>query len=237
MKTYPKIETLFNRGPDFTVDTETFRRPEFAAIDRWIFTEKVDGTNIRIRFSRREGVHSSVLGVGIGMDIGGRTDNAQLPKPLEARLLERRVEWFPVVDDVLTANNIDSITLFGEGYGPKIQKGGGLYNDRQDFVLFDVLVNDKTWLDEDGISDVAMNFDLDRVATLFVGSYELAVEIVRGGPTLYDFYTSRLAANNNKAADFEIEGVVARPLVPLYNTRGDRVMWKLKGSDFRAGKR
>ena len=39
MRPYPKIETLFNRGKDFTVDVESFRRPEFAIVSPWLWVQ------------------------------------------------------------------------------------------------------------------------------------------------------------------------------------------------------
>jgi hypothetical protein len=39
------------------------------------------------------------------------------------------------------------------------------------------------------------------------------------------------------AETFEAEGVVAKTAWPLYDRRGARLAWKLKASDFRAGRR
>lgn len=225
---FPKIDTLFDRGPDFTVDTKRVRRPEFAAVDRWIFTEKVDGTNIRVHFDTFDG--EVVL-----PRIGGRTDRAQLPKPLQDRLEGRLDEWTQVASEIIESYGILSLTLFGEGYGPKIQKGGGHYRADQDFILFDVLVNDKTWLDEDAITETAAKFDVERVPTYAVGTTADGVALVtRGQYENAGPLRSLIAAEPEK---FECEGIVARPLTPLYDGQGRRVMWKLKGSDFRAGKR
>ena len=81
MTTYPKIETLFNRFPKghpqaFKVDTTQVRCPEFAAIRSWIITEKIDGTNIRVRYEPPTG----------RVSFYGRTDRAQLPTFLSAHL-------------------------------------------------------------------------------------------------------------------------------------------------------
>ena len=46
---YPKIDTLFERDPKtFKVDVTRIRRPEFEIPQRWLVTEKVDGTNVRV---------------------------------------------------------------------------------------------------------------------------------------------------------------------------------------------
>jgi hypothetical protein len=102
-----------------------FSLPEFEFLRNvpWVFTEKVDGTNIRVMIE------------GGRVSFGGKTDNAQIPAPLVARLRE----VFDPLAEKLTEIFPSGGCLYGEGYGPKIQKGGGNYGSAQDFVLFDVL--------------------------------------------------------------------------------------------------
>ena len=45
---YPKIQTLYDRDEKFKVDPTQIRCPEFSLITRWLITEKIDGTNVRI---------------------------------------------------------------------------------------------------------------------------------------------------------------------------------------------
>ena len=110
---YPKIETLYERDPSTHKVTDAIRCPEFGIINSWHITEKIDGTNIRVLYSPGE-----------QPQFCGRTGNAQMPKPLEEYLTET------FTPDVLayTFSELGGIvTLFGEGYGEKIQKGGGNY--------------------------------------------------------------------------------------------------------------
>jgi len=227
VRPYPKIETLFNRGKDFTVDVDSFRRSEFAIVSPWLFTEKIDGTNIRIDFR--------CDGRGLEMLVGGRTDRAQLPPELDKTLASRRSDYLRVAEEVMSEFGLSSLTLFAEGYGPKIQKGGGNYRANQDVILFDVLINDSTWLDEDGVTSTATRFGMDRVPVFTVGTVEDAISLVRR--TDDGYMISVQGAVHGSSVPFEAEGIVARPLYPLFDNRGNRVMWKLKGSDFRAGKR
>lgn len=234
MPTYPKIDTYYNRGDDFSVDLTRPRRPEFTAIDRWLFTEKVDGTNIRLGFRRfpSTSIVPAVVGGGVQMEVGGRSNNAQLPKPLSEWF--NKTQWMlrSQAETILFKYDIDSLIVFGEGYGPKIQKGGGNYRQDQSFIVFDVLINEVSWLNETAITEVAQTLGFTRVPDYAIGTIEDAISIVTN-PKM----PSNVAADNGMPVDFEIEGVVARPLAPLYDNRGRRVMWKLKGSDFRAGKR
>lgn len=79
MNEYPKIQTVFKR--DLATKYKTllegnYSLPEFEYLknNKWIFTEKVDGTNIRVCF--RDGK----------VVFYGRTDSAQIPAPLIKRL-------------------------------------------------------------------------------------------------------------------------------------------------------
>ena len=128
---YHKIKTVFSRDPETKYRTlleGEFATPEFKYLQNndWIWTEKVDGTNIRVMFE------------GEDIAFGGKTERAQIPAPLVNKLnemflpqIEKFREHFP-----------DGICLYGEGYGAKIQKGGGNYRPDQGFVLFDVRIGD-----------------------------------------------------------------------------------------------
>ena len=74
MRTYEKIETIFNRDTTGTkkLILGDFRNEtvEFLKDTEWVFTEKIDGTNIRIYWD------------GHKVEFGGRTDNAEIPRPL-----------------------------------------------------------------------------------------------------------------------------------------------------------
>src|SRR5689334_611869 len=106
MREYPKIETVWNRNEATkAVIPGAWRLPEFALIREWRATEKIDGTNIRIGLTP-DGQ----------LNIGGRTDSSQVPTPLLAHLMST------FKPDALKAKFPDGeFTIFGEGYGPKIQ--------------------------------------------------------------------------------------------------------------------
>ncbi len=82
MKEYHKIQTVYLRDPATkhkTLLEGQYALPEFAylANNTWLFTEKVDGTNIRAMFD------------GERISFGGKTDAAQIPAKLVERLRER----------------------------------------------------------------------------------------------------------------------------------------------------
>ena len=213
MKTYPKIETLFTRDDKFKI-TDQLRRPVFADISKWIVTEKVDGTNIRV---------SMQYGTG-QIRIGGRTEAAQI----HADLVRYLYEVLPHTK-METLFNEDTapetgITLFGEGYGAGIQKGGSYRSDKA-FILFDVLVEqggDAWWQDENTVTDFAKRLGIDRVPILGEWSLGEIIEKVRVG------VPSVVAEHQGPMA----EGVVGKTRQPLFDRRGNQLILKLKTKDF-----
>lgn len=210
MEPYPKIQSVFKRDPATSYKTllSEYSCTEFEYLRDaiWVFTEKVDGMNIRILISE-DGLVS----------YRGRTDRAELPEQLHARL----IELFEPRAEKLHTLFPKGICLYGEGYGARIQKGGGLYCPFQDFVLFDALHNHH-WLDRDNLYALATEFKLDIVPIIGTGTFStMSVMVSRG-------FQSRWG-------NFAAEGIVARPAVELLNRHGERIITKLKTKDFRRG--
>jgi ATP-dependent RNA circularization protein (DNA/RNA ligase family) len=208
MSEYHKIQTIFKR--DMATKHKTliegdWSLPEFGylAANEWHFTEKVDGTNIRVMFDNGK------------VTFGGRTDNAQI----QAQLVERLNDRFRYEDNILSEIFGDGkATLYGEGYGAKIQKGGGNYRQDQDFVLFDVRVGD-WWLQRKDVYVVAEKLGLDVVPYI-------------GQGTLYDAVNKAKDGIRSMWGDFQAEGIVARPMVELRTRGGERIIAKIKCRDF-----
>lgn len=210
MNEYHKINTMFKRNMEgnkkIVIGYWAVPELEYLKDNDWTFTEKVDGTNIRVIWD------------GTNVIFGGKTDNAQIPNGVINRLndlfystpaKQRLREVFPE----------GGVTLFGEGYGAKIQSGGK-YKQEQDFVLFDVLVGD-IWLERHNVDDVASKLLLESVPIIGHGTLADAIEIVRGGH------------NKSKWGEFEAEGIVARPTTELQTRRGERIITKIKAVDFK----
>lgn len=209
MTEYHKIQSIYKR--DMTSKRKTLLEgqwtlPEFEylASNTWTFTEKVDGTNIRVIFQNG------------GVTFGGRTEDAQIPAQLVTRLNERFLPMAAKMAEVFD----DGAVLYGEGYGAKIQKSGGNYRQDQDFVLFDVKVGD-WWLQRADVEDVAAKLGLDVVPII-------------GEGTLHDAVAHAKAGIRSTWGDFEAEGIVARPKVELKTRGGQRLIAKIKCRDFAA---
>jgi RNA ligase len=211
MRKYHKIDTVFKRDPNTkfrTVLMGDYSQDAFGylADNEWVFTEKVDGTNIRVM------VNSVIVGGDIRF--GGKTDDAQIPAFLVQKLQERFLPQRARLNEAFP----DGGCLYGEGYGARIQKGGGNYRPDQDFVLFDVKVSE-WWLDRSAVEDVAHKFGLDIVPILGQGPLADMIALVREGfPSTW--------------GSFKAEGIVARPAVELKTRDGERIITKLKHKDF-----
>lgn len=211
---YHKIETLFERDKaTFVVDPSKLKSSVLGTIREWDVTEKIDGTNIRVMLSAGEGRVTS----------GGRSNAAQIPGDL-IQYLMRTFTAKQLTSALWIDEATPEVVLYGEGYGPGIQKDGKLYRGDKAFILFDVLIGGKWWLDAKAIADVSAKLGIDAVPYLGRMSLDGIVELVRNS------FPSKLGTA-------QAEGIVARPIETLFDKRGARVIIKLKTKDFTAGKR
>lgn len=218
---YPKIETVFDRDPEtHKVVVRQLRKPEFGLVSEWLVTEKIDGTNIRVHVGLEGGGSRRVTAKG-------RTDNAQIP-PF---LVERLQQMFPPrVFDAVFDDDVNEVILFGEGYGARIQKGGGDYRDGVSFRLFDVVVRGERdwWLAWEDVEDVARKLGIQTVPVVGYGhTTDEALSLVKDG--LLSLVADAEAPGNTSR---QAEGIVARTEPALFDRRGARLMWKLKERDF-----
>ena len=209
MREYHKIETVFNRSTDGDkrliwgdYRNETV---EYLANNIWQFTEKIDGTNIRIHWD------------GHNVEIGGRTDRAQIPKHLMDYLSATFLT--PEVEELFEQTYGEKdVMLFGEGYGAKIQNGGE-YRSDVSFILFDVLIGDN-WQSREWVEATAKMFGIDAVPIVLEGTIGDGIDYV-------------MQHNNSTIGKAVMEGVVGRPKVEMKDRLGNRIIVKIKWKDFK----
>lgn len=218
MKTYHKINTIFKR------DLSLRRKPliygdwsekefEHLATTQWEFTEKVDGTNIRIIKTRNPSKRNDST-----ITIKGKTDNSELSKELEFNIYKLFTE--DVLDEYNKLFDDDSdVCFYGEGYGNKIQKNGYLYGLNQKFILFDININGY-WLERYNVEDIAKKLNLDIVPIIGYGTLYEALSMVSLGGVPSTF------------GNFISEGLIAKPTTGLLNRKGERIITKIKTRDF-----
>lgn len=218
----------------------------------WEAYSKIDGTNSKIAFypSTQE------------IKIGGKTDNAnsmhgqfEMLQELADRIQPILCEMFPKeTAKFLQVKNKETnkiqyyleacgdamiepkagfcgveleeipIYIYGEYFGEGIQKCGRKYiKNGNDFVVFDIC-QQGWWLPKENRDLLCEKLKLKTVP--FIGIKTLAdIEkmVIKGFTTQY-----------KDAADPTMleEGIVARPTVPLFDSRGNRIIVKVKYCDY-----
>jgi hypothetical protein len=240
---YGKIETLFERDMVKGSPTEhrlleplRFKNPVYGQLAKMEWTEKVDGTNIRVDWIP-EGLYPDPPVTDV-IKYSGKTDRAVLPGNL-VKWLHKNLN----ADTMRKRFESATVTLYGEGYGTGIQKGGG-YRPDQAFILFDVFVHDVKslptfytpssgndhwmqgyWMPDDMMREAAALLGIEVVPRPF-GEMTImgAAETVRQG------FPSMVAGWHNSSVG--AEGLVGRPKYAMYDSRGNRIIAKLKTKDF-----
>ena len=221
MAEYQKIQTLFKRDEKNIIIPSMFTLPEFEYLMecKWEATEKIDGTNMRVELLptfNEDGTLKKVL-----WEFKGRTDKAQIPPHLMEKMYklfdyDKLVNYFyPKGKDCAV------VTLYGEGYGKKIQKGGNYIKDDVDFILFDVRVG-HWWLNRESCEKIAADLNLKIVPLMDYMTISEAIEFVRQG------FKSTIAENK----DYDAEGLVLKTPNGLLLRNGERIITKIKTCDF-----
>lgn len=219
-------------------------------------SEKVDGTNVRFEVSSMPKYENDELvGVSFSVEYKGKTDNAVLPKMLEEFMKTTYTpdvifnglgikEFVPVSEffehnwlalDEKTEDAIPDInrvpkmyTIYGEGYGVKIQACGSQYlKDSNKVIGFDVKVTsnngDELYLLNKNRDEIMNKMGMPIVPTIGYFTIQEAIDYVKRG------FVSHVA-ENNKA--FIAEGLVCKSPVGLKNRQGQRIIFKVKTCDW-----
>ena len=237
---------------------EDFVDPAFEWLKNCKFecSEKVDGTNVRFEVSSMPKYENDELvGVSFSVEYKGKTDNAVLPKMLEDFMKTTYTpdvifnglgikEFIPVSEffehnwlalDENTKEAIPDInrvpkmyTIYGEGYGVKIQACGSQYlKDSNKVIGFDVKVTynngDELYLLNKNRDEIMNKMGMPIVPTIGYFTIQEAIDYVKRG------FVSHVA-ENNKA--FIAEGLVCKSPVGLKNRQGQRIIFKVKTCDW-----
>ncbi|HEU5395178.1 MAG TPA: RNA ligase family protein [Candidatus Methylomirabilis sp.] len=204
---YQKIPTVYlreeKRGGKLLVGQWASTEIAYLADCPWRFTEKVDGTNLRVIWD------------GHRVTYGGRTDDAQIP----ADLVNYLVGTFGGEENAQRLEQVFGSTpamICGEGFGGRVAQGRH-YAEASEMAVFDVKIGD-WWLGRANVEDVAGKLDLTVVPEVLIGTLEEGVQLVREG-------------FKSGWGEFLAEGVVGRPVVDLVARDGERIAVKLKRRD------
>lgn len=209
---YTKIETPFvrdmNGSKKLLEGVYRSSLVEYLEDCIWSCTEKIDGMNI------------GVVWDGHKVSFQGRTERAQIPAPLVNRLNEL---FGGEVNEEMFEQLFgeEEVILFGEGYGAKIQKGGGLYkSDGVDFIMFDIYMPKKDlWLQRYSLEDIARALEIQVVPEIMISTLDEAIAYVKSKPM-------------STIGTAPMEGLVCKPLIEIRDRMGERVVVKVKVKDF-----
>lgn len=217
---YVKINSLWKRqeyvkgltkGSHGPLIVGEYSLPEFGIVKYWNVEEKVDGTNIRIIYEDGK------------LKFAGRTKDAQLPPHLLEYLQntlkeEDFLRIFPRVNNEINPHPF--VILFGEGYGPKIQAGGGNYRSDPGFILFDVFFNG-WWFKRDAVLDIANEIKIPKCPEIGIMTEEEIIQFIKSKPLSRCSQVPQM-----------MEGIIARSDPLLLFRNGQPLMWKLKCKEF-----
>lgn len=209
-RSYPKIKTVWERDPE--TNRSTLIEGEWATLELgylkdviWVWEEKVDGTNCRVIWD------------GDAVEYAGRREKSELQGNVvdmfeELLLGEKLGKSYPDAQ----------FCIYGEAYGPGIQKKGEEYiPDGNRFMLFDVW-SDGLWFNHKWKVKIAEKLDLETPPIVGAGDLDSAIAFARRG------FTSVVADKE----DVEAEGLILRTGVDLLDRKHRRIMTKVKHSDF-----
>lgn len=221
MKKYPKIYGPFKRcneaGPDRNkLITGDWATDEFAALANhpWIWTEKIDGENIRIYWDGHKVTYGSREIANILTDPTAKT-SPELIEVLDALFPEELME---------SLFGSSCFTVFGEGYGAGIRSGGN-YRPDMSFILFDVFshgVEHQLYLKPDATQDIASKLGIDHVPVSMHAGYCTPRDMIR---------LVREGGIMSKWAGAPLEGMVGKPVGDFLNRKGERIAMKVKTKD------
>ena len=115
------------------------------------------------------------------------------------------------------------VYIYGEFYGKKIQAGGNYDKDNNRFAVFDICVQG-WYIPIDMLNDYCTKLGLPVAP--YIGQMtidEAEMKVRKGFKTLVP---------NPSNPDYLEEGIVARPIVPIKDPRGKRIIVKIKHCDY-----
>ena len=213
MTEYQKIETLYKFDNATKTYTDEFYSPyvEYLRNNKWLSSEKVDGTNVSVQFD------------GHRVEFHGRTERSVLSKEVLSALTEKFADSEVEFEQLFCGK---PAILFMECYGGKIQ--GGVYGGKERLIGFDIMVNGQ-YLDKRCIGEIFAKFDVDCVEFKEIENLDVAINEVKS-------WTENTQAGISKYCEKGTtvkEGLVCVPAVRIQDNQGKRIIVKIKVKDIK----
>lgn len=115
------------------------------------------------------------------------------------------------------------VYIYGEFFGKKIQAGGNYDKEKNRFSIFDICVQG-WWIPINMLNEYAEKLGLDVAPYIGQMTIAEAEDMVKKG--------FKTLVPNAANPDYLEEGIVARPVVPIKDPRGKRIIVKIKTCDY-----
>ena len=135
-----------------------------------------------------------------------------------------KVDVMEVGGNYITELEEVPIYIYGEYFGSGVQKGGGRYiQNGNGFTVFDIC-QQGWWLPKENRDALCKGLNLETVPYIGMMTLRDIEQLVMTG------FTTKF----EKAADPTLieEGIVARPIIPICDGRGNRIIVKVKYCDY-----
>jgi len=213
---YNKFSSPFKKDEQFL---NTAELTQDLPSGKWIITEKIDGSNIRIILTKpnEEGKREILIGSRkLILNVGDKTSKQYLDCLKEINLNKLK-EYFKDVNS--------SVIIYGEGYGAGVQKGG-IYSPVKNFRVFDVRIG-LAYQDWSFVEKVCIDNQLNIVPVVAISSSNICYH-----DCLYELNEHKETMIKEGTGGLS-EGLVYKFEPVLLNKYGERLIFKVKHKDFK----
>jgi len=216
---YDKFSSPFKKDDNFFNKEELSQKlPK----GKWILTEKIDGTNIRIILEKPKENGSRCIFIGSRKLILNNKDKGskQYLDCITDVNLNKIKEYFKDINS--------TVVIYGEGYGAGVQKGG-IYSSKKNFRVFDIRIGN-AYQDFNYIEKVCIDNQLNIVPVFGISEFIDYDCCIRN---LNNFDTTLI----EEGSGGKPEGLVYKFEPVLLNKYGERLIFKVKFKDFKIYKK
>ena len=121
---------------------------------------------------------------------------------------------------------IESMIVFGETYGGKVQGMSKTYGKDLKFVAFDVKMGEYCWLNTPDAESIVKSLGLEFVDYVRIPTTIEALDAEKNRDSVQ-------AVRNGLGEGHMREGIVLRPIIELKKNNGERIIAKYKRDEFR----
>ncbi len=211
---YAKFSSPFKKDEKFRNTTELAQQ---LPVGKWIKTEKIDGTNIRIILTKKDEFQIREILIGSRKLILNQEDKGSKIyfDCIKNVNLNKLMEYFKDVDS--------TVIIYGEGHGAGVQKGG-IYSTEKEFRVFDIRIGE-AYQNFEYVEKVCIDNQLNLVP-MFSDVDEITYnECVK---TLKNFENTLIKDGSGGRP----KGLVYKFEPVLLNKYKERLIFKIKFKDF-----